>query len=346
MPIKTGKAKEYFDQNQFRMDDLKSRLIPMIESRIQDASIDYHGVSGRTKSLSSFLEKVERKNYDDLSQQMTDFCGLRVITYFPSQAIKIAEVLRKTFAIDEENSTDKADDLGDSRVGYQSLHLVCTLGKERQNLPEYSAISEFKFEIQIRTILQHAWAELAHDGSYKFSGELPPRLKRKLNLQAGVLELVDEQMEELSSSIKTYEKELKSSKRKLQAEGLNALSFERLFLNKVQRIKQDVREDQYAIAVKELRKFGINTISRLEELLDDTFLDKLKSFKTNTPLGFARLIMLNHDMDRYFSEVYGHAPTPWTRLDRSWYDFLADKHSPKDLNHWIDCFGINVDQEE
>lgn len=346
MPVNREKAKQYFDQVKFRMEELKLRLIPMIESLVHDADIDFHNVSGRTKSENSFMEKVDRKSYDDLPEQMTDFCGIRVITYFPSQAAQIAKVLRTTFFVDETNSSDKADDLGDSRVGYQSLHLVCTLGNKRRSLPEYEALADLKFEIQIRTILQHAWAELAHDGSYKFSGELPPKLQRKLNLQAGVLELVDEQLEEISTNIKKYERELSKSKSKLQAEGLNALSFEQFYVN-VSSEWDDVDTGSWghAEAVKELRVFGISTIAELRDAAKQELIEDLTKRGGTTSIGLAREIMMHTDLKKYFEKTYSTYPR-WQGIPLEDLSILDSKYGADFVREVLTEHSIDIDVEE
>lgn len=77
-----------------------------------------------------------------------------------------------SFNIDEKNSLDKKILLASDQIGYRSVHFVCDLGAQRSGLPEFKDLGGLKFEIQVRTLLQHAWAELAHDRNYKFSGTL------------------------------------------------------------------------------------------------------------------------------------------------------------------------------
>jgi ppGpp synthetase/RelA/SpoT-type nucleotidyltranferase len=65
---------------------------------------------------------------------------------------------------------DKSRNLGTNRIGYRTIHLVVSLSNTRTILPEYSEFDDLKFEIQLRTILEHAWAEIEHDRNYKFKG--------------------------------------------------------------------------------------------------------------------------------------------------------------------------------
>ncbi|MGA8612967.1 MAG: RelA/SpoT domain-containing protein [Xanthobacteraceae bacterium] len=159
----------------------------LLENMLKKERIDFLSVTGRTKTTEGALEKIRRKEYRSPEQQLTDLSGIRVITYLEEQVDQISEVIRELFDIDEKNSLDRTEILGDDRVGYRSTHFVCTLGKKRAELPEYEAIGSLKFEVQVRTVLQHAWAELAHDRSFKFGAALPTKIQRKLNLYSGML---------------------------------------------------------------------------------------------------------------------------------------------------------------
>nr|MZG82510.1 GTP pyrophosphokinase [Photobacterium lucens] len=169
-------------------------------------NIDYLTVTGRTKDKKSALEKINRKSYKNPKSQMTDLSGIRIILYFESDINKVSELISDSFDIDFDNSLDKSKVLSKDQIGYRSVHYVCTLGQGRSNLPEYLELGELKFEVQVRTILQHAWAELAHDSSYKFSGTLPPEIERKLYLYAGMLEIADKGFDEISAQIDSYKK--------------------------------------------------------------------------------------------------------------------------------------------
>jgi len=92
-----------------------------------------------------------------------DMAGIRVITYLDSDARKAAEIIKQLFEIVPGQSVDKAQELGTDRGGYRSIYVVGRLGQDRLALPENKKFENFCFEIQIRTILQHAWAEFEHD---------------------------------------------------------------------------------------------------------------------------------------------------------------------------------------
>ena len=164
---------------------LTNAVRSLIENMLKERNIEYLSVTGRVKGLNSAMEKIQRKDYSNAEEQLTDLSGIRIITYLEQQVIQISSVIRDLFEIDEANSLDRSEVLGHDRIGYRSTHFVCLLGKNRHELPEYESLGPLKFEIQVRTVLQHAWAELAHDRSFKFGTALPGKIQRKLNLYSG-----------------------------------------------------------------------------------------------------------------------------------------------------------------
>ncbi|WP_188047733.1 GTP pyrophosphokinase [Vibrio vulnificus] len=152
-------------------------------------SVGYHIVTSRVKTIESVRDKGKSTKYSDPISQIQDFAGIRIITYVEDEITIIRKIIEDNFDIDEENSSNKSEALGVDKVGYQSVHYVAKLKEDRLKLPEYKQYEGKCFEIQIRTILQHAWAEIEHDRNYKFSGKLPDELSRRFKILAGVLEL-------------------------------------------------------------------------------------------------------------------------------------------------------------
>jgi putative GTP pyrophosphokinase len=178
----------------------------LVRNLLHSDSIEFLSVSGRTKEVGSITEKIRRKQYKDPQFEMTDITGIRIITFLESQVEKIISIVRAAFEIDEINSLDRSQILGSEKVGYRSVHFVCSLGETRSRLREYRDIATLRFEIQIRSVLQHAWAELAHERSFKFSPGLPPTIQRKLNLYSGMLEIVDSGFDSIAQEIDSYAK--------------------------------------------------------------------------------------------------------------------------------------------
>ncbi len=119
---------------------------------------------------------------------------IRIITFFPNSVSQIDEIISEEFEILERS--DKAEKLLDEeRFGYKSVHYLVTFSTKRASLAEYAKFSKTIFEVQVRTILQHAWAEIEHDIQYKSTSVIPQKISRRFNALAGMLEVADREFQ-------------------------------------------------------------------------------------------------------------------------------------------------------
>lgn len=170
---------------------------------LTDNSIRIHKISNRIKNKSSFERKImDDQKYTSLVD-VTDISGLRIICYFDSDIDKISKLFENEFVIDYENSIDKRKAKSDT-FGYKSMHYVISLKSNRLDLPEFSFFNGLKSEIQIRTILQHAWAEIEHDLGYKSTQSLPYEFRRTFSRISALLEAVDIEFSHVKSSLESY----------------------------------------------------------------------------------------------------------------------------------------------
>jgi putative GTP pyrophosphokinase len=144
---------------------LATNLHQALKGFLNDARIDILDVQDRVKEFDSFYEKIQRKGYGKPFDQVEDICGLRIICYFPSDLDKISKLIEREFDVLE--SKDKVDLLEPDRFGYRSLHFIVSVKNEWLKAPNYRGLSGLKAEIQVRTILMHAWADVEHKLAYK-----------------------------------------------------------------------------------------------------------------------------------------------------------------------------------
>jgi putative GTP pyrophosphokinase len=178
---------KWYSENKILFEQLSKKVETIIQEILIDNKIPIHAIYSRAKEIDSYSKKIEDSKYTDPISQITDLSGIRIIAYVESDLDKISKIIEEHFEIDKENSIDKSQSLGTDKVGYRSIHFIGKLPNDRIKLPEYKKFGDLYFEIQIRTILQHSWAEIEHDKNYKFSGELPNYLKRRFKVLAGVL---------------------------------------------------------------------------------------------------------------------------------------------------------------
>lgn len=150
-------------------------------------------VQARAKAISSFAEKCARKyeQYPNPVEQFTDLCGARIIVQTLEQVEAAKQFIRANFKICEED--EKGLLLADDRFGYRDMHFIVQLRADRCaqlgiSKKERKAIGAFKAEVQVRTWLQHAWADTLHDRIYKTPLKPSSGIKRTGNLLAALME--------------------------------------------------------------------------------------------------------------------------------------------------------------
>lgn len=298
--------RKWYDQNQHIYVGLADASRRTIENLLVTEKVDFLSVTARTKTSESFIEKAKRKPYQDPKSQITDICGIRIITYIESDIPKISALIKQSFEISENHSLDKSSQLGADRIGYRSVHFVCDLGSKRTQLPEYKIYSGLQFEIQVRTVLQHAWAEIEHDRNYKLSGSLPSDLQRRLYLIAGVLEIADREFSAISAELESYAAEVaeKTKLGQLDIE-INATSLIEYLALKFpeSRIKAATNEIIDNV-ISELRRFNINSLQDLDQIIDQKTINEINSSEVEYAHGIIRLAMMLHDLERYLATAW------------------------------------------
>jgi putative GTP pyrophosphokinase len=171
---KIGTILEQYDQQRGLYDQFALKCESLLKELLGVKKYRVHSVTSRTKERNKLGKKLRReeKSYEQLSE-VTDVAGVRIITHFEDEVDKIGTLVEKEFDVDAKQSIDKRRLLDPDRFGYLSLHYVCGLNPERLKLPENEKYKGLPCEIQIRSILQHAWAEIEHDLGYKSNNTVP-----------------------------------------------------------------------------------------------------------------------------------------------------------------------------
>ena len=260
----------------------------------------------RIKTEESLLGKLALKGskYRSLSD-ITDVLGARIITYYTDDVDRIAAMAEKLFDIDWENSVDKRRLHNTDSFGYNSLHYICSLPKTLVNDPTQPWLNEVRFELQLRTTLQHAWASINHDIGYKSGVEIPRNYLREINRLAGMLELADDEFSRIRTEITDYRRRVKQLVQngnldEVQLDGdtfqsyLQARPFDMLN-RRIAAINQaEIQEVPLTPFLEEFVALGCKT-------LEDV--DKLRRTYTDEAYALARYQLGNTDLDIISSSV-------------------------------------------
>lgn len=166
------------------------------------ASVKIHSIEARAKSIESFGKKASQPSFSDPGRprfkdplaQMTDIAGVRVITFFPKTLDEVDRTIRSEFKVIQKKDK-RRQSAGPYRFGYQSIHYLVRLNPRRATLPEYRCFANLTAEVQVRTILQHAWAEMEHDIRYKPVAAIPATLRKRFDALAETIEQADREFQ-------------------------------------------------------------------------------------------------------------------------------------------------------
>lgn len=201
-------------------------------------------ITSRAKCPTRLREKLEKRNVDlqyhakaDIRSNIPDLSGVRIALYFPSQQKDVIQLLQQSFVpilvkvydstqIAEQGPRDSPLETMDDKdciipmvptqhifrpTGYHAthLHMRTTTG---DSLAEQSPTADDPtFEIQITTLLMHAWSEVDHDLAYKCHGKEPSNeevhvlgeINRHIVASEGLMQQLEELVKNRNNSRRT-----------------------------------------------------------------------------------------------------------------------------------------------
>jgi len=202
-PEKNRLQEEYDNYSQIRhsiVNDLKIQVDNIL------VSLDSHPVvSGRNKNFASFFSKYIRLlKTGEKKPKITDLMGVRVICPFIEDLPAVEELIKKNFKVIEREIKGH---FSFQEFCYESTHLLIEIPQTL--IDKYGDPGTDTAEIQIRTILQDAWAEVEHELVYKADfNPFDEPMKRKLAAVNASLSLADMIFQEIRSYQRKYSKEM------------------------------------------------------------------------------------------------------------------------------------------
>jgi putative GTP pyrophosphokinase len=169
-----------------RFDAVLTPLAVAIEDQLREyfqGQLRIDRITARPKSVDRFLAKAQKEEngrckYSEPLSQIQDQVGARIVTFYLSDVRPAAEIIKKYYRLVEFRNVIPESEW---EFGYFGQHFVSLLPSELVgNFEDKAQVPQF-FELQVKTLFQHAWSEANHDLGFKpGSAPLSPDEKRRL----------------------------------------------------------------------------------------------------------------------------------------------------------------------
>jgi putative GTP pyrophosphokinase len=198
----------FYEQNLPLLQSAQNTFVALVDTLVRHAGgVEISKIDGRIKDKEECIRKFarkyqpaleERNEHYDIRTHITDLIGVRIVCLYEDHIDKVAEILRSHLEVIEITDKVSAIESTEDSFGYKGLHMDLRLNAARNTLSEYAQYAPFRFELQVRTIIQDSWSVLDHKIKYKKS--IPNRLKRRINVLAALFELADHEFRQIRDS--------------------------------------------------------------------------------------------------------------------------------------------------
>lgn len=317
-----------------RYEEFARKMELVLNELLHANKIRVHSVTSRAKDEDSFLKKAQKPNpdnpnkpyYSDPLNEITDLAGVRIITYFLQTAELVSNLVESEFEVIEKSDRMK-ELLAQDKFGYQSIHYLVKLSKPRVLLPEYRNFSNMICEVQVRTILQHAWAEIEHDIQYKTRMDIPAEIRRRFLNLAGLIEITDREFQFIHEEDDRLKQQLYQSLEtgKLEEVEITGQTLKYL-LDKLLGPDARLTEWSYSFAAKIVHKMGVTSLSGLKQIIENADIEAMRGKLWDwrpSPTMLLEYILLFHFKEKFIQNhpwAEGKDSKFWVNL---WREYLV-----------------------
>ncbi|WP_082570044.1 GTP pyrophosphokinase family protein [Mycobacterium sp. Root135] len=267
--------KDKFASQRQTYEDLAFEAQKELRSALEALPLKFHTCESRVKEQESFIEKAAKKRYADPFDEMHDIVGVRVVCLFLSDLELVDKVVREKF--DVRKYEDKTKGSTPDRFGYRSVHYDCQI-RSNYSGPYYDHIKSLVFEVQVRTILQDAWAVVEHYLGYKGLNSIPAESQNDFGALVGLFHLADKTFQQIRDTALLQDVVAKASLE--VTKGLSpvqdgptsaSITIDRSTLKALLRAlyvhRSESSDAEYSEFVEELARSGITKVDEVTKLL-------------------------------------------------------------------------------
>jgi len=198
-----GLREEYAQRRAQILEPLATRLVEHLQGNLEGIGrIDR--VSARAKGVDRFLAKAAKAledggaKYEHPFEQIQDLIGARIIVFYKQDVDVVAEMVERYYRrIERKDLIPESE----AEFGYFGKHFILAVPQDavddeadRDKTPKF-------FELQVKTLFQHAWSEASHDLAYKPGEPLSPLNKRQVAFTAAQAWGADQMFEQLHTEL-------------------------------------------------------------------------------------------------------------------------------------------------
>lgn len=244
-----------------------------LQKNMNDANIGYSTITYRVKSVESFSKKFIHKTCKVPADKITDIAGVRLVYLYRNDSQKIEKVIQQKFNVlqKQDKSSEKAID----KFGYDAIHYSVTL-KQEYSGARYDELKGLVCEIQVRTVMQDAWAIIEHHLAYKSESAIPKVLRRELHQLAAILENADGQFDRIRNEREKYIKYIEQKISNMNNFLAQEINFDTLIaflmwyfpdINLKEKIVQDHLRWMIPFYIEQLNKSKFKKLADIKHLL-------------------------------------------------------------------------------
>jgi ppGpp synthetase/RelA/SpoT-type nucleotidyltranferase len=320
--------------------DQAGRIVArLLEKELQRAGIRAI-VTPRAKSISRLKAKCLQReknqgiysSVDEIFKDIKDLAGVRIALYFPGQRSQVEGIVERLFHVTDK----KSDFLPSSRKpftprfsGYAAIHYIAQL-KDHDLSGEEKRYAAARIEVQVATVLMHAWSEVEHDLVYKpLSGELSQEEYAALDQLNGLVLAGEIALETLQ----------KANQARVAAKGKKIVNHYDLAVHLLSRAAEITEEPINDAGLGEvdvlfdfINELNINTVEQLAP-----YLDALDGNVELRPLSQQIIeTLLTEDANRYkvYNSVRSQRIPAFYEPDAE--DLNIESHVGNFISHWIE----------
>lgn len=312
---KTDTMRRFLD-NQPSCESLCNELIYILRKRLKESLIEVASVSGRAKTIKSFAEKMVRpgKDYKNPLDDITDLSGVRIVYLYTSDFPQIESIIQEEFEVIEK--IDKVQEQDTDRFGYGAIHFIVQLGVKSSGA-RYDELKGKKCEIQVRTVMQDAWAIIEHHLRYKKESNIDRGLERLFAVAAAQMEgndfLFNEIYRQRSTIMNSFREKAKFNEEAFLDQEINIDTF-MAYLEWKLPSATPLEDDEGPLLVDAITNFDVNTLMYLNEIMDATQVARDKVSEEYNVVNSNRLIAIVAALQLYFiSDWAGNSSIPGYR---------------------------------